>query len=336
MTKRTDLDLIWADLASADNVVSPNAAKFRAGWVAELPPFEYFNFLQQKFSEAIQHINQFGISQWDNTTVYTTSSLVRSVIDGQLYTSAIANNVNREPSASAAWDVFPPPFVNEALSGLAVDTSYFRTSRTYVPAENVIGIEVTVIGGGGGGGGLNVSSSGGDIGVSVAGSAGGMCIRNINGSNLAESYNIVVGAGGNGGNGNSSGAGGSRSTFIGTGVNMIANGGAGGVGSFTAPEFNGPISASAGGTATGGQLNLTGQRATQGYRIQNDSLVPSYAASTIYGSGGDSRAGNGLNATGIGSGGGGCQTQARVQPNRNLRGGSGSSGGVIIKEFLEV
>lgn len=76
------------------------------------------------------------------------------------------------------------------------------------------------------------------------GAAGGYARKDIN-VVAGQSYAVTVGAGGR-----AAGAAGSATTFVGNGTDMTANGGAGGLTSAT----------NAGGTASGGDINVTGGR----------------------------------------------------------------------------
>ena len=73
MTTKPDLTRVWASGAPGGNIEDPDVTvpgKFAAGWDAEIPPFENFNFLQQLFTQGLAHANEFGIMQWDTDTEY--------------------------------------------------------------------------------------------------------------------------------------------------------------------------------------------------------------------------------------------------------------------------
>jgi hypothetical protein len=103
MTTKPDLTRVWASGAPGGNVEDPDVTtpgKFAAGWVAEIPPFENFNFLQQLFTQGLAHANEFGIMQWDTDTEYPIGGWARSTVDNQVYVSLVATNQGNEPSAS--------------------------------------------------------------------------------------------------------------------------------------------------------------------------------------------------------------------------------------------
>lgn len=107
MTTKPTLDRVWASNASAGNVVDPDtvtAGKFENGWVAEVPPFQYFNFIQQLFSQALLHFNEYGIGEHDNDTIYPLGGLAS--VGGSVYRSNTANNQGNDPVSSGTWDLF--------------------------------------------------------------------------------------------------------------------------------------------------------------------------------------------------------------------------------------
>tara|TARA_R110000822_G_scaffold84867_3_gene199020 strand:- start:3853 stop:5220 length:1368 start_codon:yes stop_codon:yes gene_type:complete len=109
MTDKPDLTRVWAASAAPTNIEDPDTTvpgKFAAGWTAEVPTFENFNFLQQLFTEALAHISEHGICDWDSVTTYPDKAWVRSTVDQEIYI-ALSSNINKEPSANAAeWVSF--------------------------------------------------------------------------------------------------------------------------------------------------------------------------------------------------------------------------------------
>lgn len=90
-TVKPDLRRTWAAGAPSANVVDPDVTtpgKFDEGWLAEVPPFEHFNFLQKLFTQGLAHNNEQGINVWDTNTVYPVDALVKGS-DGIIYTAAV-------------------------------------------------------------------------------------------------------------------------------------------------------------------------------------------------------------------------------------------------------
>lgn len=67
INKPSDINKIWA---SAGDVLAPSDSKISTGWAVEIPPRQWFNYIDWKQDQAIAHINQHGIPVWDNTTEY--------------------------------------------------------------------------------------------------------------------------------------------------------------------------------------------------------------------------------------------------------------------------
>ena len=86
---KPDFTYVWA---SGGAVVAPNDSKKQLGWVAEAPPFQYDNWLQNRQDQMLAHINQRGIAAWDALTNYEAGGL--SYVqgsDGKIYKSVAAS-----------------------------------------------------------------------------------------------------------------------------------------------------------------------------------------------------------------------------------------------------
>ena len=96
MTDKPNLTRVWAKTAPGGNVVDPDTVtegKFAAGWQAEVPPFEYFNFIQKQVTEGLAHINEQGIAVWDDVTAYPIGALAKGS-DGNIYKASTSQNNN--------------------------------------------------------------------------------------------------------------------------------------------------------------------------------------------------------------------------------------------------
>jgi len=96
MTDKPNLTRVWAKTAPGGNVVDPDtvtAGKFAAGWQAEVPPFEYFNFIQKQVTEGLAHINEQGIAVWDDVTPYPVGGLAKGS-DGNVYRALVSQSDN--------------------------------------------------------------------------------------------------------------------------------------------------------------------------------------------------------------------------------------------------
>src|SRR5690554_986065 len=64
---KPDLTEVWA---SGGASVKPSDEKIQLGWGAEVPPFQYENWIQNRQDQFLAHINQRGIPVWDGLTEY--------------------------------------------------------------------------------------------------------------------------------------------------------------------------------------------------------------------------------------------------------------------------
>jgi hypothetical protein len=125
MTAKPDLTRVWAAGAPPANIEDPDvtsSGKFNSGWVAEVPPFENFNFLQKLFTQGLAHANEYGIMQWDSTTSYPEGAWARSTVDDEVYVSLTDGNQNNEPSASSSeWNLLSSSYSQGIEVGIIVD-----------------------------------------------------------------------------------------------------------------------------------------------------------------------------------------------------------------------
>lgn len=95
-TQKPDLTRVWANGAPPANVVDPDTTtpgKVNAGWQAEVPPFEHFNFLQKWFTQGLAHANEQGIMVWDTDTVYPIDGMAKGA-NGQIYVAIVEQSGN--------------------------------------------------------------------------------------------------------------------------------------------------------------------------------------------------------------------------------------------------
>ena len=208
--------------------------------------------------------------------------------------------------------------------------TYTSGSGTYTVPVGVTAIQVKIVGAGGAGGSANYNTCAGFYHVGSGGGSGGYCEKFI--SSPAASYSYSVGAGGTPntttcGNGTAGGSAGGNTTF-GTSF-LTANGGVGGLNSYSGFIING----GAGGAATGGDINISGTRG--GAAVSSSYLSAGYGANSIFGGGGSGLGAiNGTSAgfagTSPGAGGSGAASSSLSgwQP-----GGSGANGIIIIYEY---
>ena len=107
ITKPVNLSLTWA---SGGDVLNPGDTKYATGWQVEIPPRQWFNYLDNRQDTALAHINQHGIAVWDSATEYQYSvggakSLVMGS-NGTIY-RALTVNTNQDPTTTVGthWEI---------------------------------------------------------------------------------------------------------------------------------------------------------------------------------------------------------------------------------------
>jgi len=199
----------------------------------------------------------------------------------------------------------------------------FTSSGTYTPTAGMKFCIVEALGGGAAGGGTAGAGNHGAGG----GGAGGYCRKVISAADIGASQVVTIGAGGVGVV-NTTGGNGGNTTF---GAILTANRGLGGL-----PSTSSGVGARGGdgGTATGGDVNVTGQLGDNGFAATGASTpyMGGNGANTMYGSGGFGGylAVNRGDGTLYGSGGGGIGSNGAS----GVGGGLGTAGIVIVTEYI--
>ena len=229
--------------------------------------------------------------------------------------------------------------------GLPRSVQIFDTpgSSTWNPPAGINSIMVIVVGGGGGGGGIRSSSETDRAGASSSGGGGGYAIKLFTGVSET-SGSVQVASGGTAGSGRNSGNNGGTSSFSLDGTTVTCSGGSGGADSAQgigqAFQSNSP-----GGTASGGDINITGSASGSAFSLApvltsdnalGASGLPGY---TPFGPGAKEASSNGDNNYEVigedspNPGGGGSGTVVGGQSNSDLGAGNGGDGIVIVWEF---
>lgn len=105
--KPTNLSLTWA---SGGDVLNPGDTKYATGWQVEIPPRQWFNYLDNRQDTALAHINQHGIAVWDAATEYQYEALgEKSLVmgsDGAIYRT-LTTNTNQDPTLTVGvhWEI---------------------------------------------------------------------------------------------------------------------------------------------------------------------------------------------------------------------------------------
>jgi hypothetical protein len=214
----------------------------------------------------------------------------------------------------------------------SVNIVTFDANGTYTPPANLLWAQVECVGGGGGSSGVPIPPSNRTA-ASAAGGSGGYTKKAYAKSSLSPNVTITIGSGGTGGAaGANDGNAGGATTFL----SMSAGGGSPGPRGTTG--FESRATGGSGGTASNGDINLTGYQGSQVLSYQDTlsqvvSLSPANTPS-IYAPGADFP----VNLLGINGSlyGGGASGVVRYNPGAtgSAAGRNGAAGIVIITEFL--
>lgn len=188
------------------------------------------------------------------------------------------------------------------------------SSGTYTPTSGMKKVLFIAVGPGGNGADItNVDE------VSGGGGGGGTCIRLMTAAQIGASKPYTVGQ--------TSG----NNTTLNT-SDLVANSGSNGSASGNTATLGAQAAGGAGGTASGGDLNIPGEPGGRGVQYSTSAGKGGRGGSSAFGKGG---AESGTDAAGnagsaYGGGGSGCQTTA----DTNRSGGAGAAGVIYAIEFL--
>lgn len=133
ITKPNTLNRIWAD---GGDKATPLDSKINSGWQIEIPPRQWFNWLDNRQDQAIAHINQHGIAVWDNVTEYQANkSYVQDPSNGVIY-RCLATNVGNLPSTSPTFWAVAFADAASAFSGGQADAKYLAKSQNLADVPN--------------------------------------------------------------------------------------------------------------------------------------------------------------------------------------------------------
>jgi hypothetical protein len=135
---KPDYTNIWS---SGGGRVAPANTKIQQGWTAEVPPFQFENWIQNRQDTFIAHVNQRGIAAWDALTEYEAGSLsyVQGT-DGKIYKSVAASGpstVAQNPVTDSV-DTYWKIAFSDADAGFITQTT---ADATYlIKANNLSGL----------------------------------------------------------------------------------------------------------------------------------------------------------------------------------------------------
>ena len=137
--KPSNLSLTWA---SAGDVLDPGNTKYATGWQVEIPPRQWFNYLDNRQDTAIAHINQHGVAVWDASTEYQANkSYCQGLTNGTVY-RCVQTHTNQNPEAdmsntywivafASAGDFYTKTEVDGAFLSKAANGSDILNAATF-------------------------------------------------------------------------------------------------------------------------------------------------------------------------------------------------------------
>ena len=103
--------------ASIGEKVSPTLTKIQGGWIQEMMPYQWENFLQNRQDTALLYVLQKGVPEWDASQEYIAG---KSVVTYQtnLYISVL-DSTNVLPTVQASWKKLNPSTSSSGLVTVA-------------------------------------------------------------------------------------------------------------------------------------------------------------------------------------------------------------------------
>lgn len=97
-----DVSLQWS---SGGDILKPSDSKIQQGWQVEIPPRQWFNWLDNRQDQAIAHIAQHGIVSWDENIEYQAGKSYVQGSDGLIYKALTTHkNINPVGAAPGTWE----------------------------------------------------------------------------------------------------------------------------------------------------------------------------------------------------------------------------------------
>lgn len=136
---KPDMSHVWA---SGGAKVAPSNTKIDTGWTAEVPPFQWENWSQNRQDAFLDHINKSGFPVWDGLTNYEAAgqSLTKGS-DGKIYKSVAASGPSttvQDPVTDATDIYWTIAFadVGAFLTQTTADARYLRIANNLSDLNN--------------------------------------------------------------------------------------------------------------------------------------------------------------------------------------------------------
>lgn len=210
-----------------------------------------------------------------------------------------------------------------------INTQIFTSSGTYTPTAGMKYCIVEVKGGGGGGGG-SAACGATEVSIGGGGGAGGYARKLVNAATIGVSQVVTIGASGTGGGPGTATGGVGGATSV--GAIISGNGGSGGMSS-AAVASNFVTIGGTGGNGINGDINVRGDNGGLAWGFNSANLaIYGYGGGGVYGEQTIQNTGTGVSSANNYGGGGSGSSTSNSGPA--LTGGNGSTGVVIITEYI--
>lgn len=99
------LGRIWAATPVSPNI-DPGAAKYKLGWVAEIPVFQMLNYINNRYDTNIVSLAERGVFEWGADITYNLAAVAWDETDGTIYISKVSSpSTLLRPSLNLSqWD----------------------------------------------------------------------------------------------------------------------------------------------------------------------------------------------------------------------------------------
>jgi len=123
---KPNVNTLWASTGAK---VEPTLAKKQQGWVSEIPPFEFENWIQNRQDQFNAHVNQYGIAVWDSSTEYQAKKSYVQGSDGIVY-KAVQTHSNQNPVLDATATYWSVAFTISGFSYSKAESDNLFLKRT--------------------------------------------------------------------------------------------------------------------------------------------------------------------------------------------------------------
>lgn len=125
-----DMSYKWAE---GGDVLKPSDSKIQQGWQVEIPPRQWFNWLDNRQDQAIAHIAQHGISVWSPDLEYQAGKSYVQGSDGIVYKALVTNtNVDPVGAPAGSWESAFLTAAQATQVATATQTRAFTANNVYL------------------------------------------------------------------------------------------------------------------------------------------------------------------------------------------------------------